>query len=156
MGDMERGRGGYELLNYYRILGLEPDADLSEIRRAFRVLAKRHHPDEGGDEELFKQIGIAFCVLSDPQSRKEYDMLMHFREETRKGAPHGAEIPDEAVPYSGTTESAWNLWNEVFEEDEQQARDAWERGQRTGRKRRTDTEDLWEDGYGAYAEDGEP
>ena len=59
------------MLNYYRILGLEPDADLSEIRRAFRVLAKRHHPDEGGDEEPFKQIGIAFCVLSYPQSRKE-------------------------------------------------------------------------------------
>jgi curved DNA-binding protein CbpA len=155
MGDMERGRGGYELLNYYRILGLEPDADLSEIRRAFRVLAKRHHPDEGGDEELFKQIGIAFCVLSDPQSRKEYDMLMHFREETRKGAPHGAEIPEAEVPYSGTMESAWNLWNEVFAEEEQQARDARERGRRTGRKRRTDTEDLWEDGYGAYAEDGE-
>ena len=36
------------MLNYYRILGLEPDADTSEIRRAFRVLAKRHHPDEGG------------------------------------------------------------------------------------------------------------
>ena len=147
--------GGYELLNYYRILGLEPGADTNEIRRAFRVLAKRHHPDAGGDEELFKQIGIAYYVLSDPQSRKEYDALMHFREETGKVYPNSVETPDAAVPYSGTMESAWNLWNEMFEEDEQQARAAWEREQRTGRKGRTNTEDLWEDGYGAYAEDGE-
>ena len=143
------------MLNYYRILGLEPGADTNEIRRAFRVLAKRHHPDAGGDEELFKQIGIAYYVLSDPQSRKEYDALMHFREETRKGSPNSEEIQDTAVAYSGTMESAWNLWNEMFEEDEQQARAAWEREQKTGRKSRTDTEDLWEDGYGAYAEDGE-
>ena len=72
------------MLNYYKILGLEPDVDASEIRRAFRTLAKRHHPDEGGDEELFKQIGIAFYVLSDPLSREEYDRLMHFREGAQK------------------------------------------------------------------------
>jgi hypothetical protein len=59
------------------------------------------------------------------------------------------------APYSGTMESAWNLWNELFGEEEQQARDAWEREQKSGRKKRTDAEDLWEDGHGAYAEDGE-
>ena len=75
------------MLNYYRILGVNPDADTSEIRRAFRLLARRHHPDAGGDEELFKQIGIAFYVLSDPQSREEYDRQMHFREEIK--APTG-------------------------------------------------------------------
>ena len=143
------------MLNYYKILGLEPDADASESRRAFRTLAKRHHPDEGGDEELFKQIGIAFYVLSDPQSREEYDRLMHFREGTQKRHLREAPVPGEMAPYSGTMESAWNLWNEVFGEEEQQARDAWEREQKSGRKKRTDAEDLWEDGYGAYAEDGE-
>ena len=143
------------MLNYYKILGLEPDADTDAIRRAFRALAKRHHPDEGGDEELFKQIGIAFYVLSDPQSREEYDKLMHFREGAQKKHLREAPVPDEMAPYSGTMESAWNLWNEVFGEEEQQARDAWEREQKSGRKKRTDAEDLWEDGYGAYAEDGE-
>ncbi len=134
---------------------MEPDVDISTIRRAFRVLAKHHHPDAGGDEELFKQIGIAFYVLSDPQSREEYDKLMHFREEEPNRRLREEIVPDYMAPYSGTMESAWNLWNEVFGEEEQQARDAWEREQKTGKKRRTDTEDLWEDGYGAYAEDGE-
>lgn len=143
------------MLNYYRILGVEPDVETGEIRRAFRVLAKRHHPDAGGDEELFKQIGIAFYVLSDPQSREEYDKLMHFREESPKDILREGTVSDYMAPYSGTMESAWNLWNEVFGEEEQQVRDAWEREQKIGRKRRTDTEDLWEDGYGAYAEDGE-
>ena len=143
------------MLNYYRILGVEPDVDISTIRRAFRVLAKHHHPDAGGDEELFKQIGIAFYVLSDPQSREEYDKLMHFREEEPNRRLREEIVPDYMAPYSGTMESAWNLWNEVFGEEEQQARDAGEREQKTGKKRRTDTEDLWEDGYGAYAEDGE-
>ena len=143
------------MLNYYRILGVNPDADTSEIRRAFRLLARRHHPDAGGDEELFKQIGIAFYVLSDPQSREEYDRQMHFREETPKRHPREMPIQYDKASYYGTMESAWNLWNEVFGEEEQQARDAWEREQKTGRKRRTDAEDIWEDGYGAYAEDGE-
>ena len=134
---------------------MEPDVDIGTIRRAFRVLAKRHHPDAGGDEELFKQIGIAFYVLSDPQSREEYDKLMHFREEEPSRRLREETAPDYMAPYSGTMESAWNLWNEVFGEEEQQARDAWEREQKTGRKRKPDTEDLWEDGYGAYAEDGE-
>ena len=109
------------MLNYYRILGLEPDADTSEIRRAFRVLAMRHHPDEGGDEELFKQIGIAFYALSDPQSREEYDMLIHFREAVPKRNLRETSVSDVAAPYSGTMESAWNLWNEMFGEEEQQA-----------------------------------
>ena len=86
------------MLNYYKILGLEPDVDTSEIRRAFRTLAKRHHPDEGGDEELFKQIGIAFYVLSDPQSREEYDRLMHFREGEQKRHLREAPPPDEKAP----------------------------------------------------------
>lgn len=146
---------GYGLLNYYRILGLEPDADMSEIRRAFRMLAKRHHPDAGGDEELFKQIGIAFYTLSDPQSRREYDILMHFREATSRGHLHDVEVSDVTDPYSSTMESAWNLWNEVFGEEEQQARDAWESERKTGRRKRTDTEDIWEDGYGAYASEEE-
>ena len=116
-----------------------------------------HYPDSvtGGDEELFKQIGIAFYVLSDPQSREEYDRQMHFREETPKRHPREMPIQYDKASYSGTMESAWNLWNEVFGEEEQQARDAWEREQKTGRKRRTDAEDIWEDGYGAYAVDGE-
>ena len=81
--------------------------------------------------------------------------LMHFREEAPKRRLREAAASDYAAPYSGTMESAWNLWKEMFSEEEQQARDAWEREQKNGRKRRTDAEDLWEDGYGAYAGDGE-
>ena len=80
---------------------------------------------------------------------------MHFREAVPKRNLRETSVSDVAAPYSGTMESAWNLWNEMFGEEEQQARDAWEREQKSGRKQRADVEDLWEDGYGAYAEDGE-
>ena len=91
---------------------MEPDVETGEIRRAFRVLAKRHHPDAGGDEELFKQIGIAFYVLSDPQSREEYDKLMHFREESPKDILREGTVSDYMAPYSGTMESCGMRFSE--------------------------------------------
>jgi len=63
--------------NYYDILGVEKDVDQASIKKAFRDLSKKHHPDIGGDEEKFKEINEAYITLSDPQKRKEYDNPTH-------------------------------------------------------------------------------
>jgi molecular chaperone DnaJ len=65
--------------DYYETLGVKKNASAEEIRKAFRKLARKHHPDVNpGDksaEEKFKQISEAYDVLSDPKKRKVYDQL---------------------------------------------------------------------------------
>jgi len=69
------GRGGGPIDNegFYKALGVEKTAQPSEIKKAYRKLALKHHPDKGGDVEAFKEISSAFEVLSDPEKRKLYD-----------------------------------------------------------------------------------
>jgi curved DNA-binding protein CbpA len=61
-------------MNPYTILEVSPQASDEEIKKKFRILAQRYHPDRtGGDEEKFKQINLAYSVLSDPVRRKQFD-----------------------------------------------------------------------------------
>lgn len=60
--------------DYYKILGIEKTASSDDIKKAFRKLAHQHHPDKGGDESKFKEVGEAYQVLSDKKKRAEYDM----------------------------------------------------------------------------------
>ena len=64
-------------IDYYKILGVEKNATQQEIRKAFRKLAKKHHPDLNKDDphaqEKFQAINEANEVLSDPEKRKKYD-----------------------------------------------------------------------------------
>ncbi len=68
-----------EYKDYYKILGVDKKASEKEIKRAFRRLARKHHPDVNpGDaraEERFKEINEAHEVLSDPEKRQKYDLL---------------------------------------------------------------------------------
>lgn len=62
--------------DYYEILGVSRDADKEEIKRAYRRLARKYHPDvnkESGAEERFKEINRAYEVLSEPDTRARYD-----------------------------------------------------------------------------------
>ena len=60
--------------NYYTILGIEKKASKDEIKKAFRKLAHKYHPDKkGGDEMKFKEASEAYAVLSDDKKRAEYD-----------------------------------------------------------------------------------
>ncbi len=64
--------------NYYDVLGVKRDATDDDIKRAFRKLAAKYHPDAGGDEVKFKEVSEAYTTLSDKQKRKEYDQLLMF------------------------------------------------------------------------------
>jgi curved DNA-binding protein CbpA len=64
------------MVNYYRILGVEPECNFDEIKRVYRRLVLKFHPDvsEADDaEEKFKEIVEAFKILSDPRAKQEYD-----------------------------------------------------------------------------------
>lgn len=64
--------------DYYEVLGVKKDASDDEIKKAFRKLAVKYHPDkEGGDEEKFKEINEAYEVLKDKQKRQRYDQFGH-------------------------------------------------------------------------------
>ncbi|MCL2883460.1 MAG: DnaJ domain-containing protein [Coriobacteriia bacterium] len=64
--------------SYYEILGVKKDASTDEIKKAFKKLARKHHPDAGGDEAKFKEISNAYDVLSNQQKRAEYDDMLRF------------------------------------------------------------------------------
>ena len=62
--------------DYYQILGVSRDASKEELKRSYRRLARKYHPDvnkEPGAEERFKEINRAYEVLSEPETRSRYD-----------------------------------------------------------------------------------
>jgi curved DNA-binding protein len=61
-------------MNYYETLGLKKGASPEEIKKAYRSLAMKHHPDRGGDEKKFKEISEAYDILSDPNKKQMFDM----------------------------------------------------------------------------------
>jgi molecular chaperone DnaJ len=67
--------------DYYEVLGVDKNADEAALKKAYRVLAKKYHPDTNpGDKEAeakFKEASEAYAVLSDPEKRRQYDQFGH-------------------------------------------------------------------------------
>lgn len=65
--------------DFYKILGVPKDASDADIKKAYRKLARKHHPDQnqstGGSDKMFKDISEAYSVLSDPEERQQYDAI---------------------------------------------------------------------------------
>ena len=61
-------------MDYYATLGLKRNASDAEIKKAYRGLAMKHHPDRGGDEKKFKEISQAYDFLSDPEKKQIIDL----------------------------------------------------------------------------------
>lgn len=77
--------------DYYTTLGVARDASDADIKKAFRKLARKHHPDVAKDkktaEEKFKEINEAYEVLSDPAKRQKYDQLGEHWRDAEQGGP---------------------------------------------------------------------
>src|SRR5829696_4365238 len=77
--------------DFYADLGVSKDASAADIKKAYRKLAQKHHPDANkGDkasEDRFKEIGRAYAVLSDPKKRAEYDEARRLAASGRGGFP---------------------------------------------------------------------
>jgi curved DNA-binding protein len=64
------------MINHYSTLGVSKTANTDDIKKAYRKLAGKHHPDKGGDTSTFQKIEEAYRILSDPQQRQQYDNPM--------------------------------------------------------------------------------
>ena len=84
--------------DYYEVLGVDKNADEAALKKAYRALAKKYHPDiNPGDKEAeakFKEASEAYAVLSDPEKRRQYDQFGHAAFDGGAGAGGGFDFND--------------------------------------------------------------
>lgn len=85
--------------DYYRVLGVKEDASKDDLDRAYRIEARKRHPDGGGSEEEMKALNEAHDILSDPETRRAYDAE---RRPTRISYPTTNLFDPDAASRAGT------------------------------------------------------
>lgn len=100
--------------DYYKTLGVPRDADADTIKKAFRKLARKHHPDAGGDEAKFKEINEAYEVLSDEKKRKLYDQY-GTANENQIPFGDGAWQGQGGNPFGGSGFGGFGSWADILE-----------------------------------------
>ena len=82
--------------DYYEVLGVDKSADANAIKKAYRILAKKYHPDMNpGDKEAeakFKEVNEAYAVLSDEEKKAKYDQFGHAAFDPAAGGGYGADF----------------------------------------------------------------
>ena len=94
-------------MDYYSTLGVNRNATEDDIKKAYRKMAMKHHPDRGGDEQAFKQISEAYEILSDPQKKQMVDMGVDPKAQQAGGHRH-QQSPFEFHFNTGNFENVFN------------------------------------------------
>ena len=97
--------------DYYEVLGINRDAGADEIKKAYRKLAMKHHPDRNPDkasEEKFKELSEAYEVLADPQKKAAYDRHGHAGVDASMGAGPGAQ------GFDGFADAFSDIFGDIF------------------------------------------
>src|ERR1017187_625692 len=96
---------------YYETLGVERKASVDEIRKAYRKLARKYHPDlnpgDKSSEDRFKNVQEAYDVMSDPKKRQMYDQLGFYSDNAFAGAGPGG--PGGQAPHPGPDFSGFDF-----------------------------------------------
>jgi DnaJ-class molecular chaperone len=98
-------------MDHYQTLGVAKNATPDEIKKSYRKLASKHHPDKGGDTATFQKIEEAYRILSDPQQRQQYDNPMP------QGSPFGP-----GFSFNGGPDIFQDFMSQMFRQQHQQQR----------------------------------
>ena len=108
--------------DYYEVLGVPKDADDAAIKKAYRQLAKKYHPDMNpGDKEAeikFKEASEAYAVLSDAEKRRQYDQFGHAAFEARSSGAGAVASISILVTWEIFSEISLAVCSEAAEADE--------------------------------------